>query len=117
MYLGQIVEEGNAGDVFVGPNHPYTEALVSAIPTLDFKRPRERIRLSGTAAASGSVESGCRFHPRCPRKVGAICETVPPPWSDAGDGHRIRCHIPVAELRDLQNAVDTLSPSIPKEKT
>jgi peptide/nickel transport system ATP-binding protein len=117
MYLGQIVEEGTAGDVFVGPSHPYTEALVSAIPTLDFERPRERIRLSGTASSPGSIESGCRFHPRCPRKVGAICETDTPPWSDAGDGHRIRCHIPVADLRDLQRPLDTLSTSIRKENT
>lgn len=49
------------------------------------------------------MPTGCRFHTRCPRKIGAICEEEIPPWQDAGDGHAIRCHIPVDELIALQS--------------
>jgi peptide/nickel transport system ATP-binding protein len=62
----------------------------------------ERIRLSGELPSAAHPPSGCVFNTRCPRKLGAICEEREPPFADAGDGHRIRCHIPVQELRTLQ---------------
>ncbi|OLL30043.1 ABC transporter ATP-binding protein [Burkholderia sp. SRS-W-2-2016] len=117
LYLGRLLEIGPAAAVFDGPQHPYTEALLSAVPTLHGDgvldmRPdaqRARIRLSGELPGAGEMPSGCVFHTRCPRKLGAICEQQDPPFVDAGDAaggstHRIRCHIPVATLRELQSA-------------
>jgi len=104
MYLGEIVEEGDTWQVYNAPSHPYTEALLSAIPIPDPTVRRDRIRLEGDAPSARNIPSGCRFHTRCPRKVGEICEREAPPWQDAGGGHRIRCHIPVEELTVLQAA-------------
>ncbi|WP_233851074.1 ABC transporter ATP-binding protein [Paraburkholderia sp. HD33-4] len=115
LYLGRLLEIGPAAAVFDGPQHPYTEALLSAVPTLpgdgessDAHR-RARIRLTGELPGPGAMPSGCVFHTRCPRKLGAICEQQDPPLLDAGgaadsrSAHRIRCHIPVATLRELQS--------------
>jgi oligopeptide/dipeptide ABC transporter ATP-binding protein len=98
MYRGGVIEEGSAFDVLHPPYHPYTEALLSAVPIVG-ARERElgRVRLAGVAADE-PAEAGCRFAARCPRKFGEICDTVPPPWREAGERHRIACHIPLAEL-------------------
>jgi peptide/nickel transport system ATP-binding protein len=99
MYLGQVCEVGQAEEVFAPPYHPYTEALLSAVPVPDPQRGGEGIRLEGVVPSAANPPSGCRFHTRCPRKVGAICETTPPPVQAASPTHRIACHIPLAELR------------------
>lgn len=102
MYLGEIVEVGDSGDVYNTPSHPYTEALISAIAIPDPTVEQKRIRLNGEVPSASDIPTGCRFHTRCPRKLGAICETDAPPWRDAGGEHFIRCHIPVEELKVLQ---------------
>jgi peptide/nickel transport system ATP-binding protein len=111
LYLGRLLEIGPAAAVFGGPHHPYTEALLSSVPTLDAHDRHARIRLSGDLPSTASPPSGCVFHTRCPRKLGAICEQQDPPFLEAGSGdpaqpsaHRIRCHIPIDELRALQAA-------------
>ena len=101
LYLGRVMELGDADVVFDGPHHPYTEALLSAVPTIDGGG-RERIRLEGDIPSASEPPSGCVFHTRCPRKVGAICETTEPPLVEAEAGHLMRCHIPIEELRLLQ---------------
>jgi len=103
MYLAQLVEIGDTEAVFSGPQHPYTEALLSAIPTLDLEPRAPHIRLAGDIPSLAQPPSGCRFHTRCPRKLGEICEQQKPPWQNAGRGHLIRCHIPPEELRTLQH--------------
>jgi peptide/nickel transport system ATP-binding protein len=103
LYLGRVMELGPAESVFSPPHHPYTEALLSAVPTVDGASP-ERIRLDGEIPSAADPPSGCVFHTRCPRKVGEICETTEPPLAEAEPGHAIRCHIPLAELRELQGA-------------
>jgi peptide/nickel transport system ATP-binding protein len=104
LYVGRLMEIGRAADVFDGPHHPYTEALLSSVPTLDSNaHGTQRIRLSGDLPSASAPPSGCVFHTRCPRKIGAICEEQDPPMRDAGAGHCIRCHIPVDELRVLQS--------------
>jgi peptide/nickel transport system ATP-binding protein len=105
MYLGEIVEEGTAAQVYNPPSHPYTEALLSAIPIPDPTVHRYSIRLEGDIPSARDIPKGCRFHTRCPRKLGSICETDNPPWRDAGDSHFIRCHIPVDELTTLQQTL------------
>ena len=113
LYLGRLLEIGPAAAVFDGPQHPYTEALLSSVPTLDARDKPARIRLSGDLPSAATPPSGCVFHTRCPRKLGAICEQQDPPFLDAGNhhgnadqptAHRIRCHIPVDTLRALQAA-------------
>ncbi|MFC3321906.1 dipeptide ABC transporter ATP-binding protein [Mesorhizobium cantuariense] len=106
LYLGRIMELGPSEDVFSGPHHPYTEALLSAVPKLD-QTETARIRLDGEIPSATNPPSGCVFHTRCPRKIGPICEQQEPPLSEAQPGHSIRCHIPYAELARLQKAVVT----------
>jgi peptide/nickel transport system ATP-binding protein len=101
MYLGQIMETGTTAQVFAPPYHPYTEALVSAVPVPDPTITQERIRLEGPVPGAGNLPPGCPFQSRCPRKLGPICEQEAPPVRDAGDGHLIRCHIPLADLAKL----------------
>jgi peptide/nickel transport system ATP-binding protein len=100
MYLGQVMEAGPTERIFQPPHHPYTEALLSAIPVLDPAAQRERIHLAGDTpgASAAAMPSGCRFHTRCPRFLGDLCAQQEPPWQDARDGHWIRCHITVDEL-------------------
>ena len=105
LYLGRVQELGPADVVFDGPHHPYTEALLSAVPTIDGGG-RERIRLEGDIPSAASPPSGCVFHTRCPRKLGAICEETEPPLVEVEDGHHMRCHIPIEELRRLQAESD-----------
>ena len=102
LYLGRLQEIGPADVVFDGPHHPYTEALLSAVPTIDGGG-RDRIRLEGDIPSAASPPSGCVFHTRCPRKLGAICEDAEPPLVEVEAGHLMRCHIPIEELRELQS--------------
>jgi peptide/nickel transport system ATP-binding protein len=108
LYLGRIMELGTAETVFAGPHHPYTEALLSAVPSIDGTH-RERIRLDGEIPSAANPPSGCVFHTRCPRKIGDICETTEPRLEETEDGHLMRCHIPLEELRRLQAVEDTSS--------
>jgi peptide/nickel transport system ATP-binding protein len=102
LYLGRIMEVGPAETVFTGPHHPYTEALFSAVPSLDGQRP-DRIRLQGEIPSAANPPGGCVFHTRCPRRLSTgICESTEPPLLEEEPGHLIRCHIPIAELRQLQ---------------
>jgi len=101
MYLGEIVDIGPAERVFEPPHHPYTEALLSAIPTLAAGA-RPRIRLHGPIPSPADPPSGCRFHTRCPRAIAGLCAEVAPPWQDDGAGHRYRCHIAPADLARAQ---------------
>jgi peptide/nickel transport system ATP-binding protein len=104
MYLGQIVEIGSAKAVFDPPHHPYTEALLSAMPSVEPGRPSARIKLSGTMPSLAAPPGGCRFHPRCPRFQGDICRLHEPPWQRDGEGHHYRCHITPGDLRRLQGS-------------
>ena len=105
MYLGQLFEVGEAHELFHPPYHPYTEALVSAIPVVDPAHRTERILLSDDLPSAQNLPSGCRFHTRCPHKIGAICADEEPPWRAGEAGHLIRCHIPLEELSTLQRTL------------
>ncbi len=107
MYLGQFCEIGPTEGLYSPPYHPYTEALLSAIPIPDPTLDRTRIRLSGAVPSALAPPSGCRFHTRCPRKVGPVCEREPPPWRDVAEGHRIYCHIGLEDLRAIEPVIRT----------
>ncbi|CAB4536213.1 MAG: dipeptide ABC transporter ATP-binding protein [Actinobacteria bacterium] len=98
LYLGRIMELGPAERVFDGPHHPYTEALLSAAPSVEGDT-RVRIKLEGEIPSAMNVPTGCVFHTRCPRKLeGDICSTQEPPLNPTPDGGVIRCHIPFDQL-------------------
>ena len=104
LYLGRIMETGPAETVFAGPHHPYTEALLSAVPSLDGQR-HERIRLEGEIPSAADPPSGCVFHTRCPRRLPTgECETTDPPLAEVAPGHYMSCHIPLDQLEILQRA-------------
>ena len=116
MYLGQVVEIGHAEAIYAPPYHPYTESLLAAVPVPDPTITQEHIRLEGSVPSPLHPPSGCRFHTRCPRRGmladgGKICETEIPPWRDAGDGHRIFCHIPLELLHTIAPVLQTAVPT------
>jgi peptide/nickel transport system ATP-binding protein len=98
MYLGAIAEVGPVERVFAPPYHPYTEALLSAVPVPDPDHVGTRILLEGTVPRAGEIPRGCPFATRCPRRLGTLCDDTPPPVQSLAHGHRIVCHIPADEL-------------------
>ncbi|HWT25337.1 MAG TPA: ABC transporter ATP-binding protein [Solirubrobacteraceae bacterium] len=101
LYLGRLMEIGDAERVFRAPHHPYTEALLSSVPGAEGER-RERIRLEGEIPSAANPPSGCVFHTRCPRKWGDICAREEPELREYEPGHFMRCHIPLEELARKQ---------------
>ncbi len=98
LYLGRLMEIGPAERVFSGPHHPYTAALLSAVPSLG-RQIGQRVHLEGEIPSAIHVPNGCVFHTRCPRKLGPICEEQQPPLHPGAEpGHQIRCHIRAADL-------------------
>jgi len=99
MYAGRICEEGPVGTVLRPPYHPYTEALLSAVPLVEYgPGRRERIVLGSEPAAVLRPAAGCVFANRCPRKLGPVCDEQAPPSREPAGGHRILCHIPLEDL-------------------
>jgi peptide/nickel transport system ATP-binding protein len=105
IYLGQLMEIASRQDLLAPPYHPYTEALLSAVPLPEPGIERPQIRLSGEAPSPTDKPRGCPFHTRCPRCLGALCMEQTPPWQEGANGHRILCHIPLAELTALQASI------------
>lgn len=105
LYAGHMAESGPADKVLNPPFHPYTEALMSAVPIADPDAERATIRLRGSVPTLHADVQGCFFAQRCPRKLGPDCDRFPPPARETPDAdHVIHCHIPLLELARLQNA-------------
>ncbi|KMZ41642.1 MULTISPECIES: dipeptide ABC transporter ATP-binding protein [Bacillales] len=92
MYLGRIVELTTSSQLYSNPLHPYTKALLSAVPSPDPDAVRERVILQGDVPSPAKPPSGCTFHTRCPH-VTEECRTVRPEFADTGDGHFVACHL------------------------
>jgi peptide/nickel transport system ATP-binding protein len=106
IYLGHLMEVAEASDLFEPPYHPYTEALLSAIPLADPAAEQKQIRLKGDIPSPANMPSGCPFHTRCPRFLGEICIQETPPWRvDEQTGKRYFCHIPAGDLLKDQERV------------
>jgi peptide/nickel transport system ATP-binding protein len=102
MYLGQIMEKGTTEEIFAPPYHPYTEALLSAVPIADTRIEKRKIVLEGNLPSVVNPPVGCPFHTRCPRKIGKLCEDTRPPVHVSDSGHAIACHIPIEELAKVE---------------
>jgi len=115
MYVGRVMELGPTDDLFAGPNHPYTEALLSAVPSVDGEA-EHRIPLTGEIPSPKNPPSGCVFHTRCHRFIPGTCDVADPPVVEVRSGHTIKCHIPpeqlaVAQAQRLADIRGALDPS------
>jgi len=94
MYMGKIVEEGTVDEVFENPGHPYTRALLSAVPIPSAVERPDRVRLSGDIPSPTDIPSGCAFHTRCPSAKLGTCDTVSPDYIELSASRKVRCHFP-----------------------
>jgi len=92
MYLGKNVETAASADLYKKPLHPYTEGLLSAVPVPDPERSRRRMILKGDVPSPIRPPSGCRFHPRCPKRMD-VCDQEEPPFKETATGHFVACHL------------------------
>jgi peptide/nickel transport system ATP-binding protein len=110
IYAGTLMELSASEKLFTPPHHPYTEALISAIPKMDPDMVQDPIRLEGDVPSPIDKPGGCPFHPRCPRyrqmndTLGDLCSTKRPPWQETQSGKRILCHIPPTKLKAVQES-------------
>lgn len=93
MYLGKIMEKGPVDELVLEPLHPYTKALIAAIPVPDPESRRTEVVVKGEIPSPINPPSGCRFHTRCPAYIGDICRTSEPPLIDVGKDHYVACHL------------------------
>ena len=108
MYLGHVVELGTTDQVFSPPYHPYTEALLSAVPIADTKVQKKHIVLEGDIPSAMNPPPGCPFQTRCRWKSsveGGLCEREVPPVRHVADGHQIKCHLPDDALREMEPVI------------
>jgi peptide/nickel transport system ATP-binding protein len=107
MYLGRIVESGPTADIIADPKHPYSQALINAVPVPDPNHHRERAKLEGAPQEPIDLGEGCRFRDRCPERMEA-CEFTPRSHEEA-PGHQVACHLYYEHLADQQSGDGTVS--------
>jgi peptide/nickel transport system ATP-binding protein len=114
MYLGYVVEQGSTDQIFAPPYHPYTEALLSAIPIADPNYIKRKLVLEGDIPSATSPPPGCPFQTRCiykSRVPDEKCEKELPPLKQMAEGHAIRCHLSDAEFRKMTNVISMVNPA------
>jgi peptide/nickel transport system ATP-binding protein len=115
MYAGTICEEGPTDAILAPPYHPYTETLLSAIPSSDPGIVQSvRIRSAVDRTVGDAVTRGCVYQRRCPRKLGKICEEAPPPVVTPAAGHRIACHLPLSVLEAMPSVLPVRLSDVPR---
>jgi peptide/nickel transport system ATP-binding protein len=97
LYLGRVCEEGPVERVFKQTNHPYTRLLLSSVLATE-PGAHNTVPAADDEPESAPPAAGCAFRRRCPHRIESVCDRQTPPWQDLGDGHRLRCHVPVADL-------------------
>lgn len=102
MYMGKICEIGKCNEIFDPPYHPYTEALLSAVPIVQTNVKQKKISLEGSVPSPIEAIAGCMFHSRCPRKIGNLCENTPTPELKISEEHFIWCHLPIETLKRVE---------------
>jgi peptide/nickel transport system ATP-binding protein len=105
MYLGHILERGTTEEVFSPPYHPYTEALLSAVPIADPEVTKREIVLEGSLPSALKPPKGCPFCTRCHRRIGDICDNEVPEEMMVADRHSIKCHIPLEVLKKVDPVI------------
>ena len=105
MYLGYVVEQGTTDEVFAPPYHPYTEALLSAVPIADTSVKKKHVVLSGEIPSAVNPPSGCPFQTRCQHKIGDICEKEFPAVKEVTPGHFIACHLDEKTLKEMEPVI------------
>ncbi len=105
MYLGQIMEKGLTEEIFSPPYHPYTEALLSAVPIADTRVEKRKVVLTGELPSPTDPPKGCPFSTRCPYVIEGLCETTPPPVRSFSDSHTIACHLEEARLTAMEPVI------------
>jgi peptide/nickel transport system ATP-binding protein len=105
MYLGRIMEQGTTDEIFSPPYHPYTEALLSAVPIADTRVEKRKVLLTGEIPSPSNPPPGCPFSTRCPYMMPGLCDVVPPPIVEPSPGHRILCHLPLATLEAMRPVI------------
>ena len=105
MYLGKIMESGTTEQVFAPPYHPYTEALLAAIPIPDTSVTKRRVVLSGELPSPTNPPAGCPFVTRCRFAIDGLCADQPPPVREPASGHAIACHLDDARLADMEPVI------------
>jgi peptide/nickel transport system ATP-binding protein len=113
MYLGHVVEYGSTDQVFAPPYHPYTEALLAAIPIADTKAEKKHIVLEGDIPSAMNPPPGCPFQTRCPRKhqvPGDLCEREVPAMRELADGHQVKCHLSDEVLETMESVISLSRP-------
>ena len=105
MYLGRIMEQGTTDEVFSPPYHPYTEALLAAVPIADANVEKRKVVLSGEIPSAAKPPKGCPFSTRCPYAIKGACDVQAPPLRKFGVGHTIACHLPEEQLLAMQPVI------------
>lgn len=109
MYLGQIVEQGRADEVFAPPYHPYTEALLSAVPVADLRVRKRKVIVSGDLPSPKNPPAGCPFSTRCSHAIEGVCATKAPPLHRFSDSHSLACHLPAATLQAMEPVISLIT--------
>jgi len=111
MYLGQIMEQGTTEEIFSPPYHPYTEALLAAVPIADTKIEKRHIVLKGEIPSPANPPQGCPFSTRCAYMIPGACDVTPPPQRTFGAGHKILCHLESSELAKMEPVIKQKAPN------